>query len=337
MIINSTDNIDNIGMTMTNGTNIDRYLHLDTMITFHNDARTDMQLITLPTDCAFEYTGYDIQCVHQSSEHTIDTMMWYNTSRVDSYININDTVVSNKRDGISNVVNAPIDNNNSVSIQLFDERMPNYIVNIHEWTSRIKFNRNNTSVSHTDAEYKLTACIVTSDHVENNTDDTLYTNEFDYNDGLNAASTCTNNKCVNNAMVGTVDRLLKDNGIATKIRSWMLDRVQHGTNNNTMHVYEMEDCYLLGMTACYVPWSTMTRQLERIGSNHAIETRTTHRELDNAVYHSASRRGLGVIPGLWKTHGLNQLNDRMTKAYRRGVTCTRKYGFVWYPICTLIC
>ena len=157
--------------------------------------------------------------------------------------------------------------------------------------------------------------------VESTADDILYTNEVDYNNGLDNTLTCTSNSCMNNAMVGMIDRLLRDNGIATEIRSCMLDHVQHGTTNNTIHDNEMENCYLLGMKACCVSWPTMTRRLERIGSSHAIET---HGELESRVCHSTSRRGLGTIIGLWKKHMHNQLNDRMTKAYRRGVTCTEK-------------
>ena len=129
---------------------------------------------------------------------------------------------------------------------------------------------------------------------------------------------------MNNAMIGTIARLLRGHGIAPEIRLWMLNRVRHHTTNNTMYGDEMENCYLIGMKACSMPWPTMTRRLEQIGSSHTIEIPTTHEELESMVCHSASRRGLYAIIGLWKKHMHNQLNDRMTKAYRRGVTCTEK-------------
>ena len=90
-----------------------------------------------------------------------------------------------------------------------------------------------------------------------------------------------------------------------------------------MHDNEMENCYLLGLNDYHVPGiQTMTRGLKQTGST--IDTWTTHGELESRVCHSACRKGLGTIIGLWKKHMHNQLNDRMTKAYRRGVTCTEK-------------
>ena len=111
--------------------------------------------------------------------------------------------------------------------------------------------------------------------------------------------------------------LSSDSEIATNVRSLMLDRVQQGRKDNIMCNVGTKECCVPGI-------QTMTRRLGQIGSSYIIDTQTTHGELESRVCQSACRKGLGTKIGLWKKHMHNQLNDRMTKAYRRGVTCTEK-------------
>ena len=124
-----------------------------------------------------------------------------------------------------------------------------------------------------------------------------------------------------NAVLSTCDTSSSDSGIKMD---------QRNTNENITHAIGTKDLCISGIR-------TMTRKQGNIGSGHTFDTETTHGKMGSRVCHSASRKVLGTIIGLWNKHMRNQLNDRMTKAYRRGVTCTEIYGFVWYPVCTLIC
>ena len=227
-------------------------------------------------------------------------------------------------------------NNDNISIHLFVDHMLDYVANNHESMSRINSNYKAKN-THTDAGYELSGCIVTLDYGQFNKS-YVYTYEPGCDDGIDTALTCTSNSYMSNDANRTCGRSSSSNEIVAFKYNTIVQSQDHGsmdTSDKFICVCGVENCYLFGMRDCYIPWRTLKRRQEEIGSSRSFDTRTTHGELESRVCHSTSRRGLGTIIGLWTRHMHNQLNDRMTKAYRRGVTCTGEYGFVWYLVVPL--
>ena len=131
---------------------------------------------------------------------------------------------------------------------------------------------------------------------------------------------------MSDAVIRTCCRLLSAvDQYNTISQSWSLNHDEESANNNMIYDDGMENCSLFRMNVYYVVGiKTLTRRLEQNGSSHTIDTGTTHGELESRVCHSASKRGFGTTIGLWERHVHNHLIYKMTKAYRRGVTCTEK-------------
>ena len=166
----------------------------------------------------------------------------------------------------------------------------NFGLIIDTLTSCIKLNCDDTN----NDGCKLIVLIVPYEHGENSEN---HTGMYDLHN---------NDEYLINAVLSTCDTSLSDSGIKVD---------QCNTNDNITHAIGTKDSCISGIR-------TMKRHQENIGSSHTFDTETTHGKMGSRVCHSASRKVLGTIIGLWNKHMRNQLNDRMTKAYRRGVTCT---------------
>ena len=128
----------------------------------------------------------------------------------------------------------------------------------------------------------------------------------------------TSDGCEDNVEVRVCDRSQSCSEVDmgdTITQSWKMVHAYVDTNDNLVHAIGNKD-------HCMPVIQTMKRKQENIGNRHIFDTETTHEKLGSRAYHSASKRGLGTMIGLWNKHMHNRLNDRMTKAYRRGVTCT---------------
>ena len=311
-------------------------------------------------ECDMLYTDHgfsSIGCILQGFEHTnnwIDIIVDINAistiSAADGIIFVSSNFVNSTTqlhnttptmghmiiETTANGIKAILGNDDSICIPFNDHTarvVSDYITANYDLTLMPGINaccNDNTNNTHVDVGHNILPYVATYDYGEISR---YYSCAFKFvsNSWLNDDITRTCGSLSGNEAV------VKDQYEETNVQSWMMDRVQQGTNNNTMHDDEMENCYLLGMKVCYVPSQTMTRRLGRIGSSHTIETPTTHGELESRVCRSAGRRGLDTIFELWKKHMHNNLIGWMTKAYRRGVTCTEEYGFAWHPFCTLIC
>ena len=177
-----------------------------------------------------------------------------------------------------------------------------------------------TSNTHIGASYEVLGCILAHDLEDIDRDD-VYTTKYNYNDGMDVVLAHGGTDNMNFIGTSTYDTLSSDIENApmrcnANAQSWMLDHLHGDANDNTEHANKVENCYLLGR---YV---TGKQRQERLGSSHITDTQTPHGELNSRVNHSVTERGLGTLIELWKEQMCNQLIGRMTKAYRRGVTCT---------------
>ena len=277
---------------------------------------------------------YDIGTGSIKSGLDSDVVVCINSRIITANNSIGDIVMSIED---ANVSNTMVVNNNCITTHLSDH-VPDWVTNDHESMSRINSNHINTNNTHPDDGYELLEYIVTRDYGEI-IEVCVYTYEFGSNDGMDVTSTYRSNNCMSDAVVRTCYRLLSAvDQYNTTSQSWSLNHDEGSTNNNMIYDDGMEHCSLFSMNVYYVAGiKTLTRRLEQNGSSHTIDTGTTHGELESRVCHSANKRGFRTTIGLWKQHVHNQLIYKMTKAYRRGVTCTGEYGFVWYLFCTLIC
>ena len=283
-----------------------------------------MNDVAIYADKAITHTGHDIhfcehQYLHQSAEHIINIIMSsYNHSGVNVCISNKIINASNSIGNIedNNAINAVIVTNNSINGKLSKGRISDHVVtDNYESMSHTVLNCSDTY----NAGYETLTCIVTHDYGLNSRNHThLYDLDYDNETGITPSR--ANSGCMSTKR-NTCDM---SNGNDCNVQSGKQNRMRRDTNNNTMHNDEMENCYLLGLNGYHVlDIQTMTLKLEEIEST--IYTLTTHGELESRVCHSARRRGLGtIIIELRKKHVHNQLIAWMTKAYRRGVTCTRE-------------
>ena len=120
------------------------------------------------------------------------------------------------------------------------------------------------------------------------------------------------NDWMNDVVIRTHDALSSNvamvkNQYDTIMQSWKLDNELGFTLDNSMHVNEMKPCYLFQLTILYM---------------HVVQT-------DGEYVMKRGKLTLDLCLGT------RILISWMTKANRRGVTCTGEYGFVWYLVVPL--
>ena len=183
-------------------------------------------------------------------------------------------------------------------------RVSDYITSNHELMPGCKLDRCSTDNTHTGtgSEESL-ACAVTYDETQ------MY---ITYNNEMNTLWMRASNGCMNCIMIRECERSSSRCNIViiqydTIMQSWKLDNEMGFTLDNSMHVNEMKPCYLFQLTILYM---------------HVVQT-------DGEYVMKRGELTLDLCLGT------RILISWMTKANRRGVTCTGEYGFVWYLVVPL--
>ena len=313
------------------------YTQQQNVITCIDNNVTSTDSVAIRTEHVGTYntvpTKYVLVCKVLSDDHTPHIVSDYVTadcallSDIQSYRNDNK---SNTRDGkcingsrVNNVDDSTEDGidftNNHPDNPTTDDN--GKIVNTIKTNHNISIQSStiDTNNTHMDARYEVLAYTGTPDDGEANTNH-AYASTFDYHNTINVTSTRTINDCMHNDID---NRLSSSIAIVTDQCDWKLNHEIGFTNDISLLDNELETCYLFQLTICYMPIiQTMKRRLEQFGSSRKCNIWTTHGEQESIAYHSA--RGLGTIIESWMEHVCIQLIIWMTKAYRRGVTCTEE-------------
>ena len=211
--------------------------------------------------------------------------------------NLNSSTMDTNDNDLGNV--------DSFSMSRTNARVSDYITSNHESMSDCKLDCCNTDNTHngTGSEEPL-ACAVTYDETQ------MY---ITYNNEMNTLWMRASNGCMNCVMIRECERSSSRCDIViiqydTIMQSWKLDNEMGFTLDNSMHVNEMKPCYSFQLTILYM---------------HVVQTDMEY----------VMKRGKLTLD---LCLGTRILISWMTKANRRGVTCTGEYGFVWYLVASVL-
>ena len=193
-------------------------------------------------------------------------------------------------------VNTMIGNNeDNINMHLSDDTLSGYITG-NRSTLQIELSRNDTHNAHTGARFEQIAYTFTNDYGEINVYHTCVY-DFDYNDKMDYASVYTHIGHMNNVTARTFGASVSEIVLFLIIQSWKVV-----TSDNSMCNIGMGKCYLFQMRGCYM---------------HGIQPTTV------------------CVMKLWTLIVDLCPVSRITKANRRGVTCTGLctdlFGILLYP------